>query len=88
MLWKRLNPRAETEFSFQGAMHVAMGMLGWLLPDTHTVVKATSPQDEEISAELPDELKDPFAVLDRDRENPTQRLEGPQNRDAAIDPAA
>lgn len=79
MLWKRIDPNAETERHMQGAIHVAMGMLGWLIPDTETVVKATSLESEDISAELPDDLKDPFAALDRDREHAGSQL---------VDPAA
>ena len=29
MLWKRIDPNAETERQVQGAIHVAMGMLGF-----------------------------------------------------------
>ena len=79
MLWKRVDPNVETERRIQGAIHVAMGMLGWLIPDNETAVRATSLESEDISAELPDELKDPFAALDRDREHAGDQL---------VDPAA
>ena len=79
MLWKRLDPNAETEYRVQGAIHVAMCMLGWLIPDSEPAVKATSLENVDISAELPDDLKDPFAALDRDREHEC---------DQVVDPAA
>ncbi len=72
MLWRRLRSKAESQYRLQDAMHVAMGVLGWLLPDTETVVKATSTEDEDLTAKLPDELKDPFVILDRDRHDATQ----------------
>lgn len=50
-------------------MHVAAGLLGWLVPDTDVMVKATAlEEDEDVYRELPIELQDPFAVLDRDRQ--------------------
>lgn len=79
MLWKRLDPNVENERHIQGAIHVAMGMLGWLIPDNETAVKATSLESGDISAELPDDLKDPFEALDRDREHAHDQL---------VDPAA
>ena len=67
MLWKRQDLREQTEYSFQGALHVAMGMLGWLLPNTESAVKAASLEDTALQGELPDELRDPLAVFERDR---------------------
>ena len=67
MLLKRIDPRVLTERSFQGALHVAIGLLGWLAPNTESVVKATTLEDEDQELELPFELRDPFAVLDLDR---------------------
>jgi len=69
MIFKRIDSREQTERRFQGALHVAMGLLGWLLPDTSAVIKATSLEDEHIHGELPAELRDPLDVLDRDRLN-------------------
>ena len=67
MLLKRIDPRVLTERSFQGALHVAIGLLDWLVPDSDSVVKATSMEDDDQDLELPAQLRDPFAVLDRDR---------------------
>ncbi len=67
MLLKHINPRVLAERSFQGALHAAINLLGWLIPDTETVVKATSVEDGDLQPELPVELRDPFAVLDRER---------------------
>ena len=53
-------------------MHAAVSLLGWILPDTGTAATATSRTDEDIPFELPDELQDPLAVLDGDREKVTQ----------------
>ena len=65
---KRTDSHKPTDRRFQGALHSAAGLLGWLIPDTDAVVKATSLEDKDFHGELPDELQDPFAVLDRDRQ--------------------
>jgi hypothetical protein len=66
---KRTDSHEPTDRRFQGALHVAAGLLGWLVPDTDAAVKATSLDDEDVHGELPDELKDPFAILDRAQQN-------------------
>jgi hypothetical protein len=66
MILKRTDSRERTERRFQGALHVVAGLLGWVIPDTDAAVKAASLDDEDFSGELPDELQDPLAVLDRD----------------------
>lgn len=66
---KRADSHESTDRRFHGALHVAVGLLGWLIPDKDAVVKATSLEDDDFHGELPDELKDPLAVLDRDRQN-------------------
>ena len=71
---KILKPTAHepTGRRFQSALHVAVGLLGWLIPDTGEVVKATRLEDEDFHGELPDELQDPLAILNRDRQNIAQ----------------
>lgn len=68
MILKRTDLCEQTDRRFHGSLHVAVGLLGWLIPDNHAVVEAKSVEDEDIHPELPDELRDPFAVLDHDQE--------------------
>ena len=73
IFFKRIASSEETQRRFQGAIRVAMGLLDWLLPETEEVVNAKSQEDAEMHVQLPDELRDPLAVLDRDR----LRVHGP-----------
>ena len=66
MLLKRKSSRKQTERRFRDALHVAIGLFGRLLPDTEAVVRATNLNDEGMQEELPEELRDPFAILDCD----------------------
>ena len=66
MLLKRTSSGKQTERRFRDALHVAIGLLGRLIPDTEVVVRATNLIDEGMQEELPEELRDPFAILDRD----------------------
>ena len=66
MLLKLTRSGKQTERRFRDALHVAMGLLGRLFPDTEAVVRATSLNDEGMQDELPEELRDPFVILDRD----------------------
>jgi len=66
MLLKRTSSGKQTERRFRDALHVAIGLLGRLIPDTEVVVRATNLIDEDMQEELPEELRDPFAILDRD----------------------
>lgn len=68
MILKRTDSTEQTERRFQRAVHVAAGLLSWLLPDSDAVVEATRLEDQDIQGELPDELQDPFAVFDRGRQ--------------------
>ena len=67
MLLKRTSSSKRTERRFRDALHVAIGLLGRLFPDTEAVVRATNLNDEGMQEELPEELRDPLAILDRDR---------------------
>ena len=69
MILKRTTSQYQSERYLQQALHVATGLLGWLIPDTRALVRATSFKEEDVHGELPAELRDPFAVLDRDRQN-------------------
>jgi hypothetical protein len=69
MILKLTNSHHQSGRYLQRALHVATGLLGWQIPDTAAVVKAASLQDEDVHRQLPKELQDPFAVLDRDRRN-------------------
>jgi len=66
MLLKRTSSGKQTERRFRDALHVAIGLLGRLFPDTEAMVIATNLNDEDMQEELPEELRDPFAILDRD----------------------
>ncbi len=66
MLLKRTRWGKQTERRFRDALHVAIGLLGRLFPDTEAMVRATNLNDEGMQEELPEELRDPFAILDRD----------------------
>ena len=52
MILKRNDSREQTERHFQRAMHVATGLLGWLIPDTEARVRATSQEEVGIHGEL------------------------------------
>lgn len=69
MILKLSNLRNQSERRLQRALHVASSLLGWRVPDTVAEVRATSLENEDIDSPLPEELQDPFAVLDRDRQN-------------------
>ena len=69
MLLNRNNSGKKSEHRFRAALHVAFGLLGRLLPDSEAMVKASSHSGEATSEELPEELRDPSAVFDRDRLN-------------------
>ena len=75
MLWKRIDPREKAEHRFKGALHVAVGMLGWLLPDTDAVENGARLEDEDVNGELSEDLRYPLAVLDGDRLNLAQEPE-------------
>ena len=62
------NPRQRTERRFRRALHAAMRSLGWILPATEAEVKATSQEDVAEALELPNELRNPFAALERNYE--------------------
>lgn len=66
MLLKRKSLDKQIERRFRDALHVAIGLLGRLLPDTEEVVRATNLNVEGMQEELPEELRDPFVILDRD----------------------
>jgi len=63
------NSREKYERRFQHALHVAIGLVGRLIPDTEAVVIATRLNDESTLEELPEALRDPLAILDRDQRN-------------------
>ncbi len=67
IIMKRIDSNAETQRRFQDAMHVAAGLLNWVLPDSEPILGATSHEGEEIHVQLPDGLRDPLAVLGRDQ---------------------
>ena len=67
MLMKRIISREKIDQRFRGALHVAIGLLDWLLPENETEVGLTSNSDENPNGKFPEELKDPFAALDRDK---------------------
>jgi len=69
MLLKLGSSREKTERRFRDALHVAIGLFGRLLPDTEAVVKATNLKEESTLEELPEELRGPLAIFDRDRIN-------------------
>ena len=66
VIMKRINSNAETRRRFQDAMHVAAGLLNWVLPDSEPILGATSHEGEEIHVELL-RTRDPLAVLGRDQ---------------------
>ena len=66
MLLKRTSSSKQTKRRFRDALHVAIGLLGGLFPETEAMVIATNLNDEDMQEELPEELRDPFAILDRD----------------------
>ena len=66
MLLKRTSSGKQTERRFRDALHVAIGLLGRLIPDTEVVVRATNLNVEGMQEKLPEELRDPFVILDRD----------------------
>ena len=69
MILKRTESCEQSERRFQAALHVALSLLGWVLPDTGGVVEATDSDDKHNHEQLPDELRDPLAILDRDELN-------------------
>ena len=68
MLLKLTNSREKYDRRFQYALHVAIALCGRLMPDSEAIVKATSLKDESMPEELPEGLRDPLAILDRDRQ--------------------
>ncbi len=57
--------------AFHGAVRAAMGMLDWLVADNANVViaqqlKNHDGDDRDSLSQLPDELRDPMSVLDRE----------------------
>ncbi len=64
---KRIDSNAETQRRFQDAMHVAAGLLNWVLPDSEEIACAKSHEDDEMHVQLPDGLRDPLAILDCDQ---------------------
>lgn len=62
-------PDNHSERYLQRALHAATGLLRWIVPDSAAVAHATRLEDQDVQSELPDELKDPFAVFDRDPQN-------------------
>ena len=67
MILKLDDALERTERRFLGALHAALGQLGWRVPDTDSALEAEGSDDVMAYEELPDELRDPFAALDRDR---------------------
>ncbi len=64
MLWKRIDVHEQTEYRFRDALHVALGVIGWLVPDSETTARITD-VEETKEEELPEELKNPYAALER-----------------------
>ena len=86
MILKRIDLFEETERRFRGAMHVAIGLLGWLLPDSKDVADAEDSKEEIDYEDLPTELQDPLAVLDRERSGLAQGPENPaDSRDVSAE---
>ena len=69
MILKRIDSPEQIERRFQGSLHAAASLLGWVLPDNDEVVDATSNGNEGSFGELPLELQDSCAVFDRDHQN-------------------
>ena len=65
----RVASNEETQRRFRDALHVASGLLKWVLPDSEETVRATGHVDEEMHVQLPEGLRDPLAILDGDPVN-------------------
>ena len=65
MFLPRHNLPNEAKGRFQSALHTAARLLGWILPETEAEVKAVDQHDRSVRPELPNELRDPLAALDR-----------------------
>jgi hypothetical protein len=57
------------ELAFRNAVRTAMGLLGWLVAEDASVVRAQDQGEEEALPTLPYELIDPTAVLDQATHN-------------------
>lgn len=60
-------PDNHPERYLQRALHVTTGLLRWIVPDSAAVAHATPLLEQDVHGELPEELRDPFAVFNRDR---------------------